>query len=126
MAELMVYLDAVRARVARVEHRSWDLRAEWNAEKMRYEVLDQGGVVAKTLIDHDGVLAHFIAHAPTDLARLEKLVRVAQEVVIAVERVQFGYAGDVGNTVSGWEAVQDAIARWQQEVQEVERNATTC
>ena len=48
--------------------------------------------------------------SPASVATPER--RLAErDLETAVRKVKFGYAGDVGNTVSGWEAVEAALAR---------------
>ena len=56
--------------------------------------------------------ADILGEVVGDLARAVQVMEAAQTLAQAVSNVKFGYARDVGNTVSGWQAVEDALAHW--------------
>ena len=90
MTDLPVYLDAAMERLELVTGYLMRLYEVRPPVSLKFRVMDTNGDSDEVVIIGD-VMRRF----PTDLARAARLVRVAQEMVLAVQRVQFGYAGDV-------------------------------
>src|SRR3990167_1988861 len=128
MAELTVYLDAVRARLAKAPPAEGVERLQ---EFKNHPLCKFERDYLKPVV---GYLEGQLTDSRTDLARLERLVRVGQELANTAQFMRDMYVDYFQDKArqQGWSQefvekirgilkfMDDALARWQAEVQEVE------